>query len=102
MGGPGKRQRLKRRLFREQKVRGKVKCFYCKRSLSFGETTLEHLTPLSENGQFSGDNVVLACLKCNQNRGIKDWKKYKEGRYRQARQEKQIKKFLKESRWPIA
>jgi hypothetical protein len=48
------------------------KCFYCRLAMHRGSATIEHLTPRSWGGSNFLDNLVLACAKCNENRGHTD------------------------------
>lgn len=55
------------------------KCYWCCRKLStnkkrggFLKWSADHLTPLSEGGLNSPDNIVASCRKCNSERA--SWK----------------------------
>jgi len=76
------------------------KCFYCERECwltpdqregaSSGDkawrlgatrsATLEHLTPQSQGGTDSLKNLVMACHKCNSDRGVMPWETFLEMR----------------------
>lgn len=45
------------------------KCRYCSKQLTRFSATLDHVQPVSENGDNSFDNLVTACLHCNSKRG---------------------------------
>jgi hypothetical protein len=45
--------------------RDAYKCRYCKKQLTRFTATLDHVTPVAENGDNSFDNLVTACLNCN-------------------------------------
>ncbi len=45
--------------------RDAYKCRYCKKQLTRFTATLDHVTPVAENGHNSFDNLVTACLNCN-------------------------------------
>ena len=40
-------------------------CYYCKRELSPGELTMDHIVPLIRGGKSTRNNVVPACKECN-------------------------------------
>jgi len=44
-------------------------CKYCRKQLTRGTTTLDHVQPVSEGGDNSIENLVTACLHCNSKRG---------------------------------
>lgn len=46
------------------------KCHYCDIPLTLRTTTKDHLTPLCRGGSNLIDNLVPACLTCNQAKGI--------------------------------
>lgn len=46
------------------------KCHYCDEPLTLRTTTKDHLTPLCRGGSNLIDNLVPACLACNQDKGI--------------------------------
>jgi hypothetical protein len=45
--------------------RDAYQCRYCKKQLTRFTATLDHVTPVAENGDNSFDNLVTACLNCN-------------------------------------
>ena len=45
------------------------RCHWCKATLAFESSTLDHRIPLSRGGANTSDNYVLACEPCNKNRG---------------------------------
>ena len=49
-------------------------CFYCKYVFLINNLTIEHLTPRSFGGTNEQDNIVLACVLCNQKKGKESWK----------------------------
>ncbi len=54
-------------------------CFYCNAQLTFNESTLDHVIPLSKGGSNRIENLVLACSDCNQKKDNKlDFKAPKE------------------------
>lgn len=62
------RYRKQRRKFsrRGVYVRDDHKCQYCGRAFPASELTLDHVIPASHGGRTSWDNLVAACLPCNQ------------------------------------
>lgn len=46
-------------------------CCFCK---SDGALTVEHLVPLAKGGKNEEHNLFGSCMKCNNSKGIKDWK----------------------------
>lgn len=57
------RRSIKRAIWRPGHV-----CYWCHRPLSKRKATIDHYVPRSRGGSNSPDNIVLACLKCNQER----------------------------------
>ena len=45
------------------------KCQYCGSRVSRDEYTYDHVVPRSQGGQTTWDNVVVACVPCNQRKG---------------------------------
>lgn len=45
------------------------KCFYCLSDLRDAAVNIEHVTPRSKGGTNSRRNLVLACWKCNKDKG---------------------------------
>ena len=60
--------------------RSRVECHYCRRVLTFNETTLDHVLPKSMGGTFAISNLVLACLECNQRRADTPYEKFANGK----------------------
>ena len=50
-------------------VREKGRCAYCQRRLSRPEATFDHVLPRSRGGTARWENIVLACMPCNQRKG---------------------------------
>ena len=69
---------LKERLFERDGER----CCYCKRKLKFQYATLEHVVPLSQGGSWNISNLLLACRRCNFNRGDMSVEDFKAGKRR--------------------
>lgn len=47
-------------------ARDKGLCQYCNKKMNVKESTLDHVLPRSRGGKKSWDNIVLACVPCNQ------------------------------------
>jgi 5-methylcytosine-specific restriction endonuclease McrA len=45
------------------------RCVYCAAPLEFDYATLDHVYPLSHGGAHVPGNVVLACARCNRQKG---------------------------------
>jgi len=52
-------------------VRDKFTCQYCGKKFGFVDLTLDHVIPKSTGGDTSWDNIVSACVPCNQKKGDK-------------------------------
>lgn len=46
-----------------------MRCFYCHTPLTLLDATKDHLTPVSRGGSDKIDNIVPACIDCNQRKG---------------------------------
>lgn len=51
--------------------RDEYQCHYCSKQLTRFSATLDHIQPVSKNGDNSLCNLVTACLHCNSKRGNK-------------------------------
>jgi 5-methylcytosine-specific restriction endonuclease McrA len=49
--------------------RDKYPCQYCKQQLSPRALTFDHVTPKGQGGRTLWDNIVTACVPCNQRKG---------------------------------
>ena len=49
-------------------------CFYCRKTLEFKGSTLDHVYPQSLGGKDSLSNLVACCKKCNSKKGSKTLK----------------------------
>jgi len=49
--------------------RDEYKCTYCGKELTRMTATLDHLTPQSDGGEHTKENLVTSCLACNSKRG---------------------------------
>lgn len=52
-----------------------AKCFWCCAELTKSTATIDHKTPLVRGGSNAQDNTVLACEKCNGEKGNQVWEK---------------------------
>lgn len=50
-------------------VRDQFTCQYCGRKRTRSELTLDHVTPSVQGGKKTWDNIVSACIQCNQRKG---------------------------------
>lgn len=50
-------------------MRDKRRCQYCSRVISRHEATYDHVVPRAQGGRTTWDNVVIACVPCNQKKG---------------------------------
>ena len=44
-------------------------CQYCGRAVTRAEATWDHVTPRAQGGRTCWENIVIACVPCNQNKG---------------------------------
>ena len=52
-------------------------CYYCGRKIT-GNKTIDHKTPIIKGGTNDNDNLVLACVRCNKQKGSKNEEEYRE------------------------
>lgn len=66
----GKRRAVK---FSRENVytRDQGKCQYCGDKVSRAESTYDHVVPRALGGKTDWDNIVIACVECNQKKGGK-------------------------------
>ena len=50
-------------------IRDKYRCQYCGEKRSAVELTLDHITPRAQGGESMAENLVSACIECNQRKG---------------------------------
>jgi 5-methylcytosine-specific restriction endonuclease McrA len=50
-------------------ARDSGRCQYCNKRVPRPEATYDHVTPRSQGGQTTWENVVIACTPCNQRKG---------------------------------
>ncbi len=50
-------------------TRDKGRCAYCGTKIKRSEATYDHVVPRSQGGPTRWDNIVIACLPCNQQKG---------------------------------
>lgn len=68
------RPRKKPKKTRSQKHRERMLaihpfCKYCGIGLDFQTSTIDHVIPFSKGGTWAKENLVLACEKCNREKG---------------------------------
>lgn len=44
-------------------------CRWCRKAVTYGTATLEHIKPVSHGGTDAPSNTTLACASCNKERG---------------------------------
>lgn len=50
-------------------TRDKGRCQYCSKKLGRPEATYDHVVPRSQGGKTRWENIVIACVSCNQRKG---------------------------------
>jgi 5-methylcytosine-specific restriction endonuclease McrA len=50
-------------------ARDQGRCQYCRRKVSRAEATYDHVVPRSQGGGTNWENIVIACVPCNQHKG---------------------------------
>ena len=50
-------------------IRDRYRCQYCGDRKGAAELTLDHILPRAQGGETSPQNLVAACVKCNQRKG---------------------------------
>ena len=50
-------------------ARDKGSCQYCKKRVTRSEATYDHVLPRSKGGKTTWENIVIACVPCNQKKG---------------------------------
>jgi 5-methylcytosine-specific restriction endonuclease McrA len=50
-------------------TRDKGRCQYCRRKVARPEATYDHVVPRAKGGQTRWENIVIACVPCNQCKG---------------------------------
>ncbi|MBK7804149.1 MAG: HNH endonuclease [Chloracidobacterium sp.] len=50
-------------------IRDRYRCQYCGESKHAKELTLDHIFPRAQGGESTPQNLVTACVKCNQRKG---------------------------------
>ena len=50
-------------------ARDQGKCQYCLRKITRAEATYDHVVPRAQGGRTGWDNIVIACVPCNQSKG---------------------------------
>lgn len=55
----------------------KHECYYCHRYLSHTNVTLDHKQPIARGGTNEIENLVAACLPCNNDKGVMTEEEFK-------------------------
>ena len=50
-------------------IRDRYRCQYCSEHRHASELTLDHILPRAQGGESTPQNLVTACVKCNQRKG---------------------------------
>ena len=50
-------------------TRDKGRCQYCSKQVTRPEATYDHVTPRAQKGTTTWENIVIACVPCNQKKG---------------------------------
>ncbi len=50
-------------------IRDRYRCQYCSEHKNASELTLDHILPRAQGGESTPQNLVAACIKCNQRKG---------------------------------
>ena len=50
-------------------TRDKGRCQYCRKRLTRPESTYDHVKPRAQGGKTRWENIVIACVVCNQRKG---------------------------------
>ena len=65
--GSTRKKKIRLRLWEKDR-----KCRWCGMKLTFEKATLDHLIPKSKGGK-GGENLVIACHRCNQKKDDQVW-----------------------------
>ncbi len=52
-------------------LRDNRRCQYCGRQVSRSEATYDHILPRAQGGRTTWENIVIACVPCNQKKGCR-------------------------------
>ena len=76
------RNSTQRRALREKLFKGRdtEKCCFCRRTMTRGTATLEHVIPLSNDGNWSEGNLRLSCESCNSERGAQPFDAFRKAK----------------------
>ncbi len=56
-------------------LRDNGRCVYCGQKISLASFTIDHVIPRSKGGTTEWNNLVTACMACNNKKGNKRWKR---------------------------
>ena len=62
-----KAKKLRSTLWWKQKLK-KGACYFCEKTFSKNQLTMEHLVPLARGGLSIKNNIVVCCKDCNSNK----------------------------------
>ncbi len=65
------------------------RCIYCSKQLDSSNATTDHIIPISKGGNNAKVNLVVCCMKCNNERGDMEFNKYLT-----LKTKKRVKKFI--------
>lgn len=76
------RNSTQKRAMREKLFKGRdsAKCCFCRRTLTRGTATLEHVIPLANGGDWSEGNLKLSCENCNHERGSQPFDEFRKAK----------------------
>lgn len=55
----------------------RIRCAHCAKWLTVVEATIDHIVPAAKGGTVALDNVAIACLPCNHDRGKSEFWAYR-------------------------
>lgn len=63
---------------REKLLKEHPYCSYCGNKVDESNSSLDHVIPKSKGGSNAKENLVLSCVSCNQRKGDKSVKEFKD------------------------
>lgn len=75
-------------------IYGKTECYYCGKTVSEDEITIDHIYPQDFGGPTISDNMLPSCSKCNVQKGNLDIRQYQ--KYLKAKKEGNLKEYKEE------
>jgi len=58
-------------IYRRAKEDEGIRCYLCDKMIPVGERHVDHITPLSQDGEHRASNLAVACAGCNMRKGSK-------------------------------